>query len=104
MEGKGRKAAFISCSLCYPVDMEAHASGLWQQRRPLQATNMSDLVDEASAASPHGCDNGALTDRFGVLIQGLLAVVAFSTLMCKSAVERIGTKKEEEGVFRTAFR
>lgn len=77
--------------------MEAHASGLWQQRRPLQATNMSDLVDEASAASPHGCDNGALTDRFGVLIQGLLAVVAFSTLMCKSAVERIGTKKKRRG-------
>lgn len=65
--------------------MERHTSGLWPLRRPLQVTNMSDIVDEA-AASPHGCDNGALTDRFGVLIQALLAVVAFSTLMCKSPV------------------
>ncbi|KAJ6666257.1 hypothetical protein lerEdw1_000529 [Lerista edwardsae] len=32
---------------------------------------------------PQGCDNGALLDRFGVLIQALLAVVAFSTLMLK---------------------
>ncbi|KAG9345735.1 hypothetical protein JZ751_008879 [Albula glossodonta] len=38
-------------------------------------TNMSET------SNPHGCDNGALMDRFGVLIQGLLAVVAFSTLM-----------------------
>lgn len=65
--------------------MERHTSGLWPLQRPLQDTNMSDIVDEAAAASPHGCDNGALTDRFGVLIQALLAVVAFSTLMCKSA-------------------
>ncbi|XP_072003523.1 store-operated calcium entry regulator STIMATE-like [Engystomops pustulosus] len=48
--------------------------------RVLQAAeNMSELVK----ASPHGCDNGALMDRFGVLIQGVLAVVAFSTLMLK---------------------
>eukprot|EP00064_Thunnus_orientalis_P017002 superscaffoldBa00003502_g17076 len=40
---------------------------------------MSDI----NKANPHGCDNGALTDRFGVLIQGLLAIVAFSTLMCE---------------------
>lgn len=46
-------------------------------RGVLEGTNMS----EVSKADPHGCDNGALTDRFGVLIQGLLAVVAFSTLM-----------------------
>ena len=43
----------------------------------VEVTNMSDITK----ASPHGCDNGALTDRFGVLIQGLLAIVAFSTLM-----------------------
>lgn len=40
---------------------------------------MSDI----DKADPHGCDDGALTDRFGVLIQGLLAIVAFSTLMCE---------------------
>lgn len=44
-----------------------------------EVTNMSDI----NKANPQGCDNGALTDRFGVLIQGLLAIVAFSTLMCE---------------------
>lgn len=44
-----------------------------------EVTNMSDM----NKANPHGCDNGALTDRFGVLIQGLLAIIAFSTLMCE---------------------
>lgn len=44
-----------------------------------EVTNMSEIIK----ANPHGCDGGALTDRFGVLIQGLLAVIAFSTLMCK---------------------
>lgn len=42
-----------------------------------EVTNMSEI----NKADPHGCDNGALTDRFGVLIQGLLAIIAFSTLM-----------------------
>lgn len=46
---------------------------------PVVVANMSDI----NKAGPHGCDNGALTDRFGVLIQALLAVVAFSTLMCE---------------------
>lgn len=45
----------------------------------VEVTNMSEVI----GSNPHGCDNGALTDRFGVLIQGLLAVIAFSTLMCK---------------------
>lgn len=44
-----------------------------------EVANMSEI----NKADPHGCDNGALTDRFGVLIQGLLAVIAFSTLMGK---------------------
>lgn len=44
---------------------------------PVEVSNMSDINE----AGPHGCDNGALTDGFGVLIQALLAVVAFSTLM-----------------------
>ncbi|XP_044879455.1 store-operated calcium entry regulator STIMATE-like isoform X2 [Mauremys mutica] len=30
-----------------------------------------------------GCENGALMDRFGIFLQGLLGVVAFSTLMLK---------------------
>ncbi|XP_075064692.1 store-operated calcium entry regulator STIMATE-like [Mixophyes fleayi] len=49
-------------------------------RRMLQTvSNMSDLVK----AIPQGCDNGALTDQFGVLIQAVLAAVAFSGLLLK---------------------
>lgn len=37
----------------------------------------------AGAPGPgdRGCENGALMDRFGIFLQGLLGVVAFSTLM-----------------------
>ncbi|XP_034529865.1 transmembrane protein 110, like [Notolabrus celidotus] len=55
----------------------------------LEVTNMSDI----NKANPHGCDNGALTDRFGVLIQGLLAIVAFSTLMLKRFREPVGIRR-----------
>lgn len=48
------------------------------QSKMLVVTNMSDITK----ATPRGCDNGSLMGGFGVLIQGLLAVVAFSTLMC----------------------
>ncbi|XP_048887285.1 transmembrane protein 110, like [Brienomyrus brachyistius] len=41
----------------------------------------------------HGCDNGALMDNFGVLIQALLAVVAFSTLMLKRLREPAGIRR-----------
>ncbi|XP_023664630.2 transmembrane protein 110, like isoform X1 [Paramormyrops kingsleyae] len=41
----------------------------------------------------HGCDNGALMDNFGVLIQALLAVVAFSTLMLKRFREPAGIRR-----------
>ncbi|KAK5876670.1 hypothetical protein CesoFtcFv8_026002 [Champsocephalus esox] len=54
-----------------------------------EVTNMSDI----NKANPHGCDNGALTDRFGVLIQGLLAFVAFSTLMLKRFREPSGIRR-----------
>lgn len=56
---------------------------------PFEVINMSDI----NKASPHGCDNGALTDRFGVLIQGLLAIVAFSTLMLKRFREPAGIRR-----------
>lgn len=65
------------------MDMFGYSGGFVVKRfldsGPVEVVNMSDI----SKASPHGCDNGALTDRFGVLIQGLLAIVAFSTLMCE---------------------
>lgn len=34
-------------------------------------------------ADTRGCENGALMDSFGIFLQGLLAVMAFSTLMCE---------------------
>ncbi|XP_075711201.1 store-operated calcium entry regulator STIMATE-like [Rhinoderma darwinii] len=65
-------------------------------QRVLQATgNMSELIK----ATPQGCDNGALMDRFGVFIQGVLAVVAFSTLMLKRWKE----PKEERRPWRIWF-
>lgn len=74
------------CLPCfYRVNMDMYGySGVFLVKRFLdnevfEVTNMSDI----NKANPHGCDNGALTDRFGVLIQGLLAIVAFSTLMCE---------------------
>ncbi|XP_059182162.1 transmembrane protein 110, like [Centropristis striata] len=75
------------------MDMYGY-SGVFLVKRFLQngvfeVTNMSDI----NKANPHGCDNGALTDRFGVLIQGLLAVVAFSTLMLKRFREPAGIRR-----------
>lgn len=59
------------------------------QSKMLVVTNMSDITK----ATPRGCDNGSLMDGFGVLIQGLLAVVAFSTLMLKRFREPIGVRR-----------
>lgn len=56
-------------------------------------------MSELEKASPQGCDNGALMDRFGVLIQGVLALVAFSTLMLKRWKE----PKEERRPWRIWF-
>lgn len=72
------------------MDMYGY-SGLFLVKRFLDndVTNMSDI----NKANPHGCDNGALTDRFGVLIQGLLAIVAFSTLMLKRFREPAGIRR-----------
>ncbi|KAF3859376.1 hypothetical protein F7725_021775 [Dissostichus mawsoni] len=75
------------------MDMYGY-SGVFLVRRFLdngvsEVTNMSDI----NKANPHGCDNGALTDRFGVLIQGLLAIVAFSTLMLKRFREPSGIRR-----------
>ncbi|XP_063782886.1 store-operated calcium entry regulator STIMATE-like [Pseudophryne corroboree] len=66
-------------------------------RRILQqvVTNATELVK----AIPQGCDNGALTDRFGVLIQMVLAAAAFSCLMLK----RWREPKEERRPWRIWF-
>ncbi|XP_034019063.1 transmembrane protein 110, like [Thalassophryne amazonica] len=66
--------------------MDTH-SGVFFVKRLFDVSNVSGSV------GPHGCDNGALTDRFGVLIQTLLAVVAFSTLMFKRFREPVGIRR-----------
>lgn len=43
----------------------------------------STVSSSPTPQSNRGCENGDLMDTFGIFLQGLLAVVAFSTLMCK---------------------
>ncbi|KAL0962834.1 hypothetical protein UPYG_G00346120 [Umbra pygmaea] len=75
------------------MDMYAY-NGIFPAKRLLnnavfEISNMSDITK----SKPHGCDNGALTDRFGVLVQGLLGIVAFSTLMLKRFYEPVGVRR-----------
>lgn len=46
-------------------------------------SNTSVSSSPSPGANNRGCENGALMDSFGIFLQGLLAVMAFSTLMCE---------------------
>lgn len=46
--------------------------------------NTSVSFSPTQGTDNRGCENGALMDSFGIFLQGLLAMVAFSTLMCES--------------------
>nr|XP_020448926.1 store-operated calcium entry regulator STIMATE-like [Monopterus albus] len=46
-------------------------------------TNTSASSSRTPGTENRGCKNGALMDSFGIFLQGLLAVMAFSTLMCE---------------------
>ncbi|KAL8212384.1 UNVERIFIED_CONTAM: hypothetical protein K2H54_044890 [Gekko kuhli] len=50
---------------------------------PVAGGNGGASSSSSSGAGPGygGCKNGALMNRFGIFLQGLLGVVAFSTLM-----------------------
>lgn len=50
---------------------------------PLSLTNMSVTPSPSPGLDTRGCQNGAFMDSFGIFLQGLLAVMAFSTLMLK---------------------
>lgn len=52
----------------------------------LALTNTSASSKPTPSTDARGCENGALMDSFGIFLQGLLAVVAFSTLMCEYAL------------------
>lgn len=60
-------------------------------------TNTSASLTPAS--DNQGCENGALMDSFGIFLQGLLAVVAFSILMLK----RFREPKHERRPWRIWF-
>ncbi|MEQ2163897.1 Scm-like with four MBT domains protein 1, partial [Goodea atripinnis] len=53
----------------------------------LPAVSAANTTAASSSPAPgtdtRGCENGALMDSFGIFLQGLLAVMAFSTLMCE---------------------
>lgn len=52
-----------------------------QPAQPL--SNISVAPSANPGTNPRGCENGALMDSFGIFLQGLLAVMAFSILMLK---------------------
>uniref|UniRef100_A0A8C3KBS9 Store-operated calcium entry regulator STIMATE n=6 Tax=Neoaves TaxID=3078114 RepID=A0A8C3KBS9_9CHAR len=64
-------------------------------------TDSPSRPGEGAAAGPgdRGCENGALMDSFGIFLQGLLGVVAFSTLMLK----RFREPKHERRPWRIWF-
>lgn len=49
----------------------------------LSLSNISVTPSTSPGPDPRGCENGALMDSFGIFLQGLLAVMAFSILMLK---------------------
>ncbi|KAG2470415.1 STIMA regulator, partial [Polypterus senegalus] len=48
--------------------------------------NLTTGSGPTSRPPSRGCENGALMDDFGIFLQGLLGVVAFSTLMCEYGI------------------
>uniref|UniRef100_A0A8C4XF02 STIM activating enhance n=1 Tax=Erpetoichthys calabaricus TaxID=27687 RepID=A0A8C4XF02_ERPCA len=61
--------------------------------------NLTTGFGPTSRPPSRGCENGALMDDFGIFLQGLLGVVAFSTLMLK----RFREPKHERRPWRIWF-
>ncbi|XP_069045740.1 store-operated calcium entry regulator STIMATE-like isoform X2 [Lepisosteus oculatus] len=61
--------------------------------------NTSLSASPTPGSDSRGCENGALMDSFGIFLQGLLGVVAFSTLMLK----RFREPKHERRPWRIWF-
>lgn len=62
--------------------LEGNAAGHLMSRPAEGAAPEPPLPSNSTPTK--GCANGDLMDSFGIFLQGLLGVVAFSTLMCKS--------------------
>lgn len=58
-------------------------SGAAGAQPALFLSNISATPSTSPGPDPRGCENGALMDSFGIFLQGLLAVMAFSILMLK---------------------
>ncbi|XP_078270436.1 store-operated calcium entry regulator STIMATE [Rhinoraja longicauda] len=65
--------------------LEPGAVAVAVAERPLHGSLVTSnlSVPLGTAGGPRGCENGALMGNFGMFIQGLLGVVAFSLLMLK---------------------
>ncbi|XP_044286368.1 store-operated calcium entry regulator STIMATE-like [Varanus komodoensis] len=72
-----------------PGPLRAHSRARLGRLREAPGRRMALLARSAAPGParqrlrPRGCGSGALLDRFGVLVQALLAVAAFGTLMLK---------------------
>lgn len=49
----------------------------------LTLNNTSTSSSPTPSTDNRGCKNGALMNSFGIFLQGVLAMMAFSTLMCE---------------------
>uniref|UniRef100_H2LUG1 STIM activating enhance n=1 Tax=Oryzias latipes TaxID=8090 RepID=H2LUG1_ORYLA len=65
----------------------------------VSSTNTSASSSPSPGTETRGCKNGALMDSFGIFLQGLLAVMAFSILMLK----RFREPKHERRPWRIWF-
>lgn len=75
MANTGVSAVFLS------RPEEGHAAGHLMSKAGEVAAPEPPLPSNSTPTK--GCANGDLMDSFGIFLQGLLGVVAFSTLMCK---------------------
>lgn len=84
------------------VALVSHTGELAVPRAGLSAMSSPNTSVSASTTSDpntRGCENGDLMDSFGIFLQGLLGVVAFSTLMLK----RFREPKHERRPWRIWF-
>lgn len=68
------------------ADMPSHlkdVAGPGGAELPVVSFPNTSAASTPTPGNNRGCENGAFMDSFGIFLQGLLAVVAFSTLMCE---------------------
>uniref|UniRef100_A0A3Q1F1A7 STIM activating enhance n=1 Tax=Acanthochromis polyacanthus TaxID=80966 RepID=A0A3Q1F1A7_9TELE len=76
-------AAVSGVNMLSPLGEAARAGPGGAALSAVSFTNTSVSSSPTPGTDTRGCENGALMDSFGIFLQGLLAVMAFSTLMLK---------------------